>query len=376
MDTKSKIDEALRRKRGQTSPPESEPKSEAETGKDVSPHEISTIVFQDLKPRNDTQAGLISKINERLKRKQTTGFTPVPAQNKNDRIQVSAIDFDKLVGSIIDNRYRILSKIGQGGMGAVFKAEQIHINRLCAIKIINPEFTHNEDALKRFNREAKLCARLNHPHAVTLYDFGEAAKGIYYAAMEYVEGETLSNVMKNVGALPLKRTLEIVRQVGSALEYAHNLKIVHRDLKPENIMIAQQDGRDWAKVLDFGIAKITMEDEKENLTRSGLVLGTPLYISPEQLYGEKVDSRSDLYSFALIVYEMLAGCLPFKGESTQAIMMKRLNQEPMRIKEVNSKALVPAGVEKVLMAALSRNLESRIATVQRFVEELERSVSV
>jgi serine/threonine-protein kinase len=119
-----------------------------------------------------------------------------------------------------------------------------------------------------------------------------------------------------------------------------------------------------------------MEDEKENLTRSGLVLGTPLYISPEQLYGEKVDSRSDLYSFALIVYEMLAGCLPFKGESTQAIMMKRLNQEPMRIKEVNSKALVPAGVEKVLMAALSRNLESRIATVQRFVEELERSVSV
>ncbi|MEW6737861.1 MAG: serine/threonine-protein kinase, partial [Acidobacteriota bacterium] len=149
---------------------------------------------------------------------------------------------------------------------------------------------------------------------------------------------------------------------------------VHRDLKPDNIMIAKKDGQDWVKVLDFGIAKLSAEDRRNDLTRSGMVVGTPVFMSPEQLSDERLDTGSDIYSFALIVYQMLTGCFPFRGDSAQAIMVKRLLENPLPISEVNPQVSVPPGVEAVLLAALARDREDRIPTIQRFVEQFELGV--
>lgn len=161
---------------------------------------------------------------------------------------------DPLIGRTIAGRFRIISKLGEGGMGAVYKAEQLRIARLCAIKILSASFASNPDALARFNREAQLSSSFNHPHAVTIYDFGDD-QGLHYLAMEFVEGETLSSVLRREGVVPLERTLTIARQACDALDAAHRMNIVHRDLKPDNIMLSRRNHGDWVKILDFGIAK-------------------------------------------------------------------------------------------------------------------------
>lgn len=280
-----------------------------------------------------------------------------------------SMHMDKLIGQLIADRFRILSELGHGGMGAVYKAEHVRMNRPCAIKMISPEIT-NEDTIRRFEREAKISALISDPHAVTVYDFGETEDGRYFLVMEYVEGETLSNLMRREGVLPLTRVLPIVRQIGEALTAAHKQNIVHRDLKPDNIMITKKNGQDWVKVLDFGIAKLSTEDW--NLTQTGKAIGTPLYMSPEQLAGEKLDARSDIYSLALIIYQMLTGGLPFQGENTQELIIKRLIKNPLPIRTVNPYVSIPEGVEAALMAALARDRQIRTPTIQQFVDQMEQ----
>lgn len=279
--------------------------------------------------------------------------------------------FDALIGTVLEGRFKIISKLGQGGMGAVYKAEQVRMNRMCAIKVIPEEMAKNADAIDRFDREAKMSALINDPHAVTVYDFGSTENGMYFLAMEYVEGETLSSLMRREGILPLSRVLPIVHQSGEALSAAHKQNMVHRDLKPDNIMISKKDGHDWVKILDFGIAKQTAEDHRNDLTGTGLVIGTPLYMSPEQLSGEKLDSRSDIYSYALIVYQMLTGCLPFQGENAQALMIKRLTDNPMPPTMANPNVQIPPGVEAAILAALARDRNMRTPIMAQFVEQLE-----
>ncbi len=277
--------------------------------------------------------------------------------------------FDDLVGKVLAGRFKILSKIGQGGMGAVYKAEQIRMGRVCAIKVIPHEMAKDRDAIERFDREAKMSALINDQHAVTVYDFGETEDGMYFLAMEFVEGETLSNLMRREGILPLFRVIPIVQQSCQALYAAHLQAIVHRDLKPDNIMISKKDGRDFVKILDFGIAKISSDERRNDLTRAGLVVGTPLYMSPEQLSGEKLDPRSDIYSFALIVYQMLSGGLPFNGDNAQALMIKRLTDDPLPIRAVNPNVVVPPNVEAVLLAALARDPNRRTSSIKVFSDQ-------
>jgi TonB family protein len=282
---------------------------------------------------------------------------------------------DPMIGRVIAGRYRLLEKIGQGGMGAVYKGQHTRINRLTAIKLLTSELVSNEEFIARFQREAEMASQIDHPNAVAIYDFGEAEDGLIYLAMEFVNGQPLSSIIRKGGPLSLDRAVRIAKQAADALGAAHNLGIIHRDFKPDNIMVCDKPERpDWVEVVDFGIAKRAVADSQQaGLTQAGFVLGTPLYMSPEQVAGEDLDPRSDLYSLALVVYEMLTGALPFDGGTTQSQMVKRLLEPPKPLKLARPHLALPPAVESVIMRALSRKPEDRHASTKEFAEELERA---
>lgn len=289
-------------------------------------------------------------------------------------IEALAPSADPMLGRILDGRFRIVDTIGQGGMGAVYKAVQLQMDRVCAIKVLSAGALDREAASARFRREARMTSRIDSPNAVTIYDFGEAEPGLLYLAMEYIEGESLAHLLEREGTLPLARVLSITNQIARALGAAHSLGIIHRDLKPANIMLTCKNGEnEVVKVLDFGIAKSLSEGNADNLTQTGLLLGTPTYMSPEQVLGESVDSRSDVYSLAIIVYQMLSAQVPFRGDNLRTLMMKRLNTEPTSLRAMVPS--IPEAVERVVMAGLSRDLESRIADVQTFAAALSAACS-
>jgi serine/threonine protein kinase/cytochrome c-type biogenesis protein CcmH/NrfG len=288
-------------------------------------------------------------------------------------VPVAAPSGGGMIGRTIANRFRIEKKLGEGGMGAVYKAEHVKMNRPCAIKILSDSALNDPEALPRFNREAQMSSRIDHPNAVTIYDYGESEDGLVYLAMEFVEGETLTKVLERDGRFPLERALRVARQIGAALDAAHALGIVHRDLKPDNIMLARRGDAEVVKVLDFGIAKLAeSEDKRMDLTQAGLIIGTPFYMSPEQVGGEKLDPRSDIYSFALIVYEMLTGGLPFSGQNTQAVMISRLTTTPRSLRMINPD--IPPAVDAAVMHALERERDVRTPTAGKFVEEFEAAI--
>ncbi|HET9530285.1 MAG TPA: serine/threonine-protein kinase, partial [Blastocatellia bacterium] len=284
-------------------------------------------------------------------------------------------DADPLIGRTIADHYKLVAKIGQGGMGAVYKAEHVRITRPSAIKILNPEYSGNPEFVARFGREAELASRINHPNAVGIYDVGEEEDGLVYIAMEYVDGELLSKILKREGPLSLDRVVNITRQVAEALDAAHELDIVHRDLKPDNIMICQRRGkRDWVKVVDFGIAKRAHHGVGyQNLTRKGLILGTPEYMAPEQLLREPLDIRSDIYSLGLVVYRMLTGKLPFDGPTPQSRMIKKLTEPPIGLKSARPSLRISPQVEAVIMKALATDRKTRFPTSIEFAAALENA---
>jgi serine/threonine protein kinase len=279
-----------------------------------------------------------------------------------------------LVGSIIADRYRVTKKLGEGGMGAVYLAEHVKMGRQCAVKVMNPGMASDPDAISRFNREAANASRINHPNVCAVYDFGETADGIIYLAMEFIEGPSLSKVIEDLGALPPIRAAEINRQAAEALSVAHDMGIVHRDLKPDNIMIAKgRDGSDIVKVVDFGIAKAG-NAENQKVTKTGMVVGTPEYMSPEQLSGDKLDGRSDTYSLGLVAFNMLTGKLPFPGETLQETMVLRLTDRPKTLGEMKSDVVWPDGVQAVLDKALARGAADRYQSASDFGRELSAAV--
>ncbi|MEW6207099.1 MAG: serine/threonine-protein kinase [Acidobacteriota bacterium] len=282
---------------------------------------------------------------------------------------------DPLVGRVLAGRFRVTKKIGQGGMGAVYRGEHVKMNRPTAIKILSPELARNAEFVARFEREAEMAARIDHPNAVKIYDFGEAEDGIVYLAMEFLEGEPLSAIITREGALPLDRVVRIARQSAEALHSAHRLGIIHRDFKPDNVIVCRkQDQEDWVEVLDFGIAKeIAVDTEKQALTRTGFVLGTPQYMSPEQVKGEPLDPRSDLYSLAIVCYEMLTGALPFGGDSPQSQMVKRILEPPIPMRQARPHLWLPPAVEGVIMRGLALNPQHRFSTTSEFAVALEQA---
>src|ERR687884_1171375 len=220
---------------------------------------------------------------------------------------------DRLIGQVLAGKYRIDDKIDEGGMGCVYRATHVLMEKVVAVKVLHPELAADDKIVARFTREAKAASRISHPHAINVTDFGESDNGIVYLVMEFLRGRTLKEVVRAGGPLTLERTVEIVRQVAGALEAAHNEGVVHRDLKSDNIMLVEVgDKADWAKVLDFGIAKIQEPvGQDPALTAPNLIIGTPQYMSPEQCsQSQDIDKRSDIYSFGIIIFEMLVGHVP------------------------------------------------------------------
>jgi serine/threonine protein kinase len=279
-----------------------------------------------------------------------------------------------LVGSIIADRYHVLRKLGEGGMGTVYLAEHVKMGRKSAVKVMNPGMVHDADAISRFNREAANASRINHANVAAVYDFGETADGIIYLAMEFIEGPTLTKVVHDSGALNPLRAADITRQAAEALTIAHDMGIVHRDLKPDNIMLTKnRDGSDCVKVVDFGIAKAA-NNEAQKVTKTGLVVGTPEYMSPEQLAGDVLDGRSDTYSLGLVAFNMLTGKLPFPADSQQESMIMRLTTSPKLLSEMKPDVAWSKDVQSVMDRALDRDSAGRFPTASDFARELFRAV--
>jgi len=263
--------------------------------------------------------------------------------------------------------YHIIKKLGEGGMGAVYLGEHVKMGRKSAIKVMTQSLANDTDAIARFNREAANAASINHANVCAIYDFGETPDGTIFLAMEYIEGEALTDLVKREGPLDLKRAGAILKQTGDALQAAHELGIVHRDLKPDNIMIAKaRDGSDLVKVVDFGIAKAMSGEEGQNVTRTGLVVGTPEYMSPEQLSGDKLDGRSDVYSLALVFFRMITGVLPFEADSAQEVMIKRLTDDPTRLNDALQGSSFSPELQQVMDRAMERMPSDRYASADEF----------
>jgi serine/threonine protein kinase len=286
---------------------------------------------------------------------------------------MASSDTRDLTGQTIASQFQVLRKLGAGGMGAVYLAEQLDMGRKVVIKVMHPELTNsNMKAVERFKREARSVAQLNHPHIVQVYVFGSTGvEDQLYQAMEFVDGKTLNDLMKEVGRIPQPRVLRILDQTCSALVEAHGGGIVHRDLKPDNIMLTDRHGNpDYVKVLDFGIAKLMGEQGQQALTQAGAVFGTPRYMAPEQAKGGSVDARSDIYALGVMAYEMLAGKHPFEANTALDFLVKHTT-EPVILPSARFQDLE---IQPRPEAILARCLEKDPAKRFQSAAEMQREV--
>ncbi|RJP69006.1 MAG: hypothetical protein C4532_11680 [Candidatus Abyssobacteria bacterium SURF_17] len=271
------------------------------------------------------------------------------------------MDIERLAGTKLGN-YEIETLLGRGGMGVVYKARQVNLDRTVALKILPPDFGSEPSFVKRFEREARAVAKFNHPNIVQIYDISED-RGLYFFSMEYVEGQTLDELLKKKTVLSADEAIRIITEVALALEHAHQRKITHRDIKPANIFL---DSKGNVKVMDFGLA--TVADARSKLTRPGMLVGTVAYMSPEQCQGEELDHRTDIYSLGVVLYEMLTGVTPFTADTTVGLIYKIVYEGPVEVSSLNPD--VPSGLYTILSRAMAKKKDARYASISQFLTDI------
>ncbi len=285
---------------------------------------------------------------------------------------------DDLEGQVVGERFRLAEMVGKGGYGAVFRGEQLSMGRRCAVKILLPG-RGDEEMERRFQAEARVTSQLTHPNTVVVYDFGvDQATGLLFLATEYLDGFTLHEELEVREHLSVERAVAILEQVGASLEDAHRQGLVHRDIKPKNVMLVERAGRDdYVKVIDFGIAKVLHGDGSDDqLTQTGMMIGTPQYMPPEQLVGKDLDGRADQYALALVGYKMLTGINPFRADSPMETAMRHVNDYPLPLRTYRRDLAVGDEFEAVLLRALEKEPEDRFATMGEFIAALKSAGEV
>ena len=286
---------------------------------------------------------------------------------------VSIDQGDRFIGLVLEDKYRIDEKVGEGGMGKVYRGTHILMDHTVALKILHPHLSSDQIAVERFRREARAAASIRHPNAVAVTDFGvNKDAGLSYLVMEFLEGTELRDAIKKKGPLDFEEAFIITQQICLALQAAHAKGIVHRDLKPDNIWLLKSDDQfPRVKVLDFGIAKL-MANNVSDLTQQGVIVGTPYYMSPEQCVGDELDARSDIYSLGVIIYEVLTGRVPFRASTPMGVALKHANEAPVPPHEL--RADLPQSIENVVLRALRKHREERQTSAIELSQEFESAL--
>lgn len=278
-------------------------------------------------------------------------------------------DGDELIGITLNERYQVTAKIGQGGMGAVYEARHTIIGKRVAIKVLLDKHAQKDQVVARLKQEARLASSIGHQNIIDITDFGSTETGRTFVVMEYLDGESLGACIHRVGRLEESRVIHICAQIASALTAAHDQGVIHRDIKPENIFLLKRGETDTIKVLDFGISKSLIPDEEEvRLTQTGMVLGTPLYMSPEQAAGDDLDHRVDIYALGVILYESITGEVPFKGKNYLNILTQVISDDPRQPSELRPS--IDRNLESVILKAMAKDKDERYSTMQEMAEDL------
>jgi serine/threonine protein kinase len=272
---------------------------------------------------------------------------------------------------IFEKKFRIVSTIGAGGVGVIYKAQHLHTKRMLAIKMLHSADLEQESEFLRFQQEAEAASHLNHKNIVTIHDFGVTSDDVAFLVMEYLDGPTLDQIIKTDGRISIERFMQIFPQVCAGLQHAHKKGIVHRDIKPSNLMIVDtEDEKDVVKIVDFGLAKPSQQDVEKHLTQTGIVLGTPLFMSPEQCRGRELDFRTDIYSLGCVMYAALTGKYPFEGESTMDTLYLHIAEPPPPFSQTVPELNLPHSLETVIFKALSKEPSQRPASMQELSQDL------
>lgn len=290
-----------------------------------------------------------------------------------DGSELLALPSESLIGTTFADKYEILSVLGQGGMSIVYKARHKFMDRVVALKLLHDHLLADELAIQRFQREAKAASSLSHQNIVSVHDFGRTNSGQTYFVMDCLEGESLADLLERDDTVELNRAVDIFKQACDGLEHAHKKGVIHRDLKPSNlVLISQEDGSDLVKIVDFGIAKVMPQQGKpqQQLTQTGEIFGSPLYMSPEQCNGRPMDIRSDIYSFGCLMYETLSGVPPLMGDSFINTVVKHLNEAPPPFERTAPTAGIPPAVEAVIMRCLEKEPQDRFSTAAELRQSL------
>ncbi len=304
---------------------------------------------------------LDTEINYQLEKSVGSGkIMTMPESSGNSQMPTTFMN----IATALEGRYQILKELGRGGMGIVFQAHDKQLKEQVAIKILSPLLSNDDQALERLKREVSAARRVTHPNVIRIHDISEMG-GLHYVSMEYFPGTNLKEFVKKSGALSLMQAYNIASQICDGLEAAHRQGIIHRDLKTQNIIIHGNQ----IKIIDFGLARTS---HLEGMTATGLIMGTPEYMAPEQVSGQKVDERADIYSLGIILYELFTGKVPFTGDSAIAVGFKQLKEDPPPPREINSQ--LPESIERIILRALQKDPVRRYFSVAELRNEMQEAV--